>query len=446
MILQLSQAPAARGDALVPTLGDGYFPIGVFYQPAIPLATTSFAGWKGRGVNTLVGYESQGGPAAGGVSIEDYTTAAANAGMYLIRQPSADPTQDTNSHIIGWLQPDEPDLKGITPTALQATYNQLQGANAYLISQGVISTPRPVLTNFAGAFMTSYGLGRPWVGWGASPLGTPGTSNYIPYPTYVQGAVAASDWVAQDIYPVTGFGLPNLLGAVGDATTNLINYTTVGGGAAKPAFSYIETSNQRLFANSDPTLLVRGPTPSEMRAEIWDSIIHGARGIMYFPQELDGFQYDATPIDNALEMTKQNAAITGIARALNSSVTPDFSTVTFDNGAMEYIVKKVNGVTYLIALNLSNLPLSTTFSMDPGLSIGDLTLLSDNSLVPNLGDNSFNDVFGPYDVKIYAEGPGIGTGNLLSIPEPACLAVLAAFPLLLRPRRRNVASTVSSSD
>src|SRR5258708_9761713 len=64
---------------LSPEVPQDYFPIGVFYQPSVAVATTSFAGWKGRGVHTLVGWEQQ----SYGVSIGDYTAAAANAGRYL---------------------------------------------------------------------------------------------------------------------------------------------------------------------------------------------------------------------------------------------------------------------------------------------------------------------------------------------------------------------------
>ena len=430
-----------RADPLVPALGDSYFPIGVFYQPANALATTSFLGWKGRGVNTLIGWETQGWPSGGGVSIQNYTTAAANAGLYLIREPSSDPTQDTNSHIIAWLQPDEPDLKGIAPADLQATYSQLQAANATLIANGAISTPRPVLTNFAGGFMATYGYNSPWVSWSASPVGDPNSPNYIPYANYMSGAMAATDWVAQDLYPVTGFNVPEYLGAVGDTTKKLINWSKVNGGPGKPSFAYIETSNQRLFSNSDPTLDERGATPAEVRGEIWNSIIHGARGIIYFPQELDGFQYDATPADVAAEMTKQNATITGLARAINSTDAPAFTNVLFDNGLVEYITRSFQGVTYLIVLNLSDQPTTTTFSMNPSLTIGDLTVLGDNSILPNLGDNVntfniFTDTFDPYGVKIYADTNGALLGSMLSVPEPGNLFLLAAAPLILRRRRR----------
>ena len=403
----------AQAGPIAPGLPSNYFPIGAFYQPSIPKATTSFAGWKGRGINTLVGYEAQ-----GTIPIEDYTAAAASAGLYLIREPSADPTRDTDPNVIAWLQPDEPEDTNHTAAELQDTYSQLQVANATLIANGALSSPRPVLINFAGAHMVGGYGGLNW----ASPKGL---SVYGPY-------IQAADWVAQDIYPVTGWNQPNQLGVVGAATAKLSGWSN------KPTFAYIETSNQRLFSNSNPETFERGPTPSEVRFEVWDAIIHGARGIFYFSQSFNGFRYDATPIDVAAEMTKQDAAINGIAAALNSTDTPDVSTVTFGSGSIEYITRSYGGITYLIALNKSSSTLTTTFSANFTMAQNGLSILGTNQTLIGNG-NSFSDTFAPYGVRIYAEGaPG---ATPLAIPEPGALALIGVAPLLLGRRRRSASNS-----
>src|SRR3954469_24226582 len=58
------------------------FIIGVWYQPI-----DSFAKWKARGINTLVGYESNGNT----VSREQWTAAARKAGLSYIIKPTGDP-------------------------------------------------------------------------------------------------------------------------------------------------------------------------------------------------------------------------------------------------------------------------------------------------------------------------------------------------------------------
>ena len=307
-----------------------YFPIGVFYQPAVPNATTSFAGWAGRGVNTLVGFEHQ----SFTVTIPQYDAAATAAGLKVIREATDNPATDNNPNLVAWMLPhaDEPeDNPSINPLDLQAQYASLKA----------IKPTKPILMNFDGSHMMNNFGGVTW----ATPFSQ---ATYAPY-------MAAADWVAQDVYPVTGWLHYNALGAPGYATTTLKSYS-----GNKPSFAYIETSNQRLFNTQYPEFRERGVTPPEFRAEVWDAIIHGSRGIFYFPQMLTAFQYDGTPIDVAMEMTKSNAMITGLARALNSDNIPDVSTVNFSAGSMEYSVKSVNGVTYVIALNMSPASISTT--------------------------------------------------------------------------------------
>jgi hypothetical protein len=386
---------------LTPNLPQDYFPLGVFYQPANAVGTTSFDGWKGRGINTLVGYESQGGT----VSMSDYDTAAQAAGLYQIRQPSADPTQDTASNLIAWVQPDEPENQGIDASTLQTAYAAMKAANP----------DRPVLLNFDGSHIVS---GYKNFGWGSNRT----QADNAPY-------AAAADWLAQDVYPVTGWNYPQGIGVSGYGTQLLTQWYN------KPTFAYIETSNQRLFTASHPDWLERGPTPSEVRGEVWDAIIHGARGIMYFSQSFTGFRYDATPIDVAAEVTKQNAAITGLAAALNSDDAPDVNHLTFDNpGSLEYITRSYNGVTYLIVLNLSDQPTSTTFTADAASQIQDLQVLGEGRDLLPTDVNTFVDSFGPYDVHIYADVP-LGM-EALAVPEPAGLAAVGIGSMLLLGLRR----------
>lgn len=392
----IAVAPLLYAAPLGPGLPSDYFPIATFYQPANAVATTNFAGWKGRGVNTLIGYETQGGE----ISIDDYTTAAANAGLKIIREPTSSPATDNAPNLVGWLQTDEPDLKDIDPSILNAIYGSLKAANPN----------RPVLINFAGAFMVP----------GFAPLRT--QAYYMPY-------IQAGDWVAQDLYPVTGWNQPNAIGAVGQATGTLRGWSN------KPTFAFIETSNQRLQSNSTPEALERGPTPSEVRAEIWDAVIHGARGIAYFPQQINGFRYDATPIDVAAEMTRQDAAITGLAPALTSDATPDVTTVNFTNPAIEYVTRSFGGITYVIALNLTNGVVVTDFSAGFSMAASGLAILGGTDILTPNSLNIYSDAFGPYQVRIYAEGaPGAVP---LAIPEPSGIAFVSTTALLLARRRRN---------
>ncbi len=389
-----------RADSLIADQ-PGYFPIGVFYQPANPIVTTSFAVWKGRGINTLVGFEQQGAT----VSIDQWSQAAVDAGLYMIREPRDNIADDINQpNLIAYLQPDEPESKGITADSLQSNYDTWKAADP----------SRPILTNFDGSRV---------VGW----QGNLKQADYAPY-------IQAADWVAQDIYPVTGWLNPGALNIVGQATGTLKGWSN------KPTFAYIETSNQRLFAASHPTWGERGPTRDEVRGETWDAIIHGANGIMYFTQSFNAFRFDATPIDVTAEMTRQNGIITSLGAVLNSGEDPQISNITFDNGNLEALVKTLDGVTYVIVLNLSNGWVSGNITAD-GLVLGGALQVLGEGRDLLINGNEFSDSFGPYGVHIYAQVP-LGLAAV-QVPEPTSVAAFFAAAVIFLRRRGRVSRTTS---
>jgi hypothetical protein len=57
-----------------------------------------------------------------------------------------------------------------------------------------------------------------------------------------------------------------------------------------PQFSYIEASR----INQNGAQMSQSVTGAMLRAEVWAAVIHGARGIVYFPQVVapDGFDWD----------------------------------------------------------------------------------------------------------------------------------------------------------
>src|SRR5437763_4677608 len=81
------------------------FIIGVWYQPA-----SSFQKWKDRGINTLIGFEGEGG----GVTRDAWMKAAREAGLcYIVKPVPEDPAQMKSNaadpNLLAWKQPDEPD-------------------------------------------------------------------------------------------------------------------------------------------------------------------------------------------------------------------------------------------------------------------------------------------------------------------------------------------------
>jgi hypothetical protein len=286
-----------------------FFPIGVFGMP-----TWAFDTWKQRGANTVVGFDSFGGIN----TMDEWTQAAVDRGLYMIREPRANIAADvTQQNLLAWMQPDEEDLpnRSYPPSVAQQNYNAWKAVDPSM----------PVWVNFDGSDI---------VGWQHDvPM-----SNY---PLYLN----ATDWSSSGVYPMSGWLRPDDLDVSGRALDWLEK--TSGG---NPQFATIESSNQK-----GPWLPPNAPgvTPSQVRAEVWDSIIRGARGIVYFPQAFTPtFTYDNTAPDVAFEITKQNALITSIGAALESPLDPPTMGVNVAQ-PLEATWRVYNGKTYMIVLNLS---------------------------------------------------------------------------------------------
>ena len=136
----------------------------------------------------------------------------------------------------------------------------------------------------------------------------------MPKETY-QAYMKSADWIGNDFYPVTGYNRPDWLWKIGAAVDQLREWSD-----GKPQFAFIESSPQRPELDAQNT---RGVTPDELRGEIWHAVIHGVRGIVYFPQQIgEGFRYDATPQNVALEMARQNKRLAEMQDMLASAMNP----------------------------------------------------------------------------------------------------------------------------
>jgi hypothetical protein len=116
------------------------------------------------------------------------------------------------------------------------------------------------------------------------------------------------------------------------------------------------------------------PTPTVVRAETWLAIAGGARGIGYFPD------WWAEDIRNEVRLVNREilalapALLAPVARANWSAESP------VRVGARRY-----NGATYVIAVNTSTSPTSTSFTV-PGLGGRKLSVFRDGRIVTPLGD------------------------------------------------------------
>jgi len=314
LALALSACRAAPTKAPLPASPDsalfldGFFPIGVFSQTASNLES-----WRDRGCNTALEIPQ-------GEDRATWDAEAQRVGLKLIRRPVSDPADDIGrTDVIAWPQPDEPDVDGQQANC---------GGDCIALCERLftrwreVDPTRPVFVNLAGPNVLLPAACDHCNGPGDEP---PSPECYPNNATCYPRIIAAADWVGMDVYPVTGWLFSDALredvSVVGRTLDKLAGWTD------KPLFAIVEVSNQRL---NIPGAGTRGPTPGEYRAEVWDAIIHGARGIFYFPQAFNPFTFDATSAPVLREMERQHATLSALAPVLQSKIDPPGLTAAVD--------------------------------------------------------------------------------------------------------------------
>jgi hypothetical protein len=341
-------AAAADGPTSRPT-----FIIGVWSPPARDLAA-----WKTRGANTAVGYESE----SNTVSMDQWIAAARRQGMFTIRRPHKDIADDLNDpSLLAFLQMDEPDQRGIDPEVLLDQYGDWKKR-----APGI-----PVFLNVSGGHLLF---------------------RKTPRETYEQ-YFRAADWIGNDFYPVTGWNQPTWLPRIGQAI-DLARELSDG----KPQFAFIETSNQQLAWTPKNT---RGVTPGELRAEIWQAIVHGAGGIIYFPQQFNPFQFDATPSDVSLEMVKQDALLEKLGPILSLPHDPKGMKVSVTPPLEAAWRKGADGICYAIVVNMSPEPLKAQTIKLSGFPEGFVRVLTEESRSIVTVDQAFTTDFSAFGAAVY---------------------------------------------
>jgi len=346
-----------------------FFPIAVWMQ-----APSNAAAYRDAGINLYVGLW------AGPTDVQ--LTELHRTGMLVIcslNQLAL--THPTRSNIFAWMHDDEPDNARTRGARL--------GLASPMPPDSLLADHRRILANDSTRpVFLNLGQGVAWDNWYGR-----GTRNRRPedYPDYLLGCDIASF----DIYPTTH---PDLevrgnLWYVPRGVERLRAWVR----DEKPVWNCIETTHC-----DDPK---RKPTPHEVRAQVWMSLIHGSRGIIYFAH-----QFEPTFIEAALLADKEmlaavkrmNQQITSLAPALNSSSVTDLVSVASSNPAapIATMVKEHGGDIFIFAVAMRPLKSEVRFS---------IKRLSENTTVEVIGENrelhldsgTFSDSFGEWDVHLY---------------------------------------------
>lgn len=382
------------------TAGLAVLPSPALPQPAAPGATNAYSAW------------SQGPPADPGffpiaVWLQDpknaprYQAAGINVFVGLWRGPTAEQLAllkaadmrvicgqserslafKDNPIIIAWMHGDEPDNaqslssgKGygppITPEVIVRDYQQMRATDP----------ARPVLLNLGQGVAYDNYIGR-------------GVRRNHPedYPAYAKGA----DIVSFDIYPVVHdkAEIAGKLEYVPYGVQRLTQWTS----GLKPVWNCIECTR---ISN-----LEAKPAPHQVRSEVWMSLIHGSRGLIYFVHQFKPVFREAALLDDAAmlaEVTAINRQIHELAPVLNSPSLPDLATAKSSEPEvpLALLVKRHKDATYLFAAAMRNRPASGTFTLRGPPAAASVEVLGEGRTL-SLSNGQFTDSFAGYEVHLY---------------------------------------------
>lgn len=192
--------------------------------------------------------------------------------------------------------------------------------------------------------------------------------------------VANADVLGFDLYPLENWCRYDDFAKVFDSQRELVSLA-----AGKPTFQWIEASHMDC---ADPVL---DPTPQTVRAETWLAVAGGAHAIGYFPK-------DFAPEIGA-EIAREKREFQTLLPALDE---PGIE-ASADSDKLRVGARNHNGATYVIAVNASRQPVTTTINVP---ALGNRSVVSlDGTRSGTAANGTFSDTFGPLDVHIYIAAP-----------------------------------------
>jgi hypothetical protein len=294
--------------------------------------------------------------------------------------------------IVGWMHGDEPDNaqslargKGygppIPPARIGEDYRRIKANDP----------TRPVFVNL--------GQGVAWDGWHGRGVRT---NHPEDYPEYVRGG----DIISFDIYPAVHdkTAVAGKLWYVARGVDRLRRWT----GREQIVWNCIECTHI-----GNPKVK---PTPQQVKAEVWMSIVHGSQGIVYFCHQFQPRFIEAGLLADE-EMARAvgaiNREIHRLAAVINSPTLSDAATVTVtppDVSAdmarllgphgIAIAAKKHEGTLYLFAVRMEARPARGKFELKGLADEATVRVIGENRTI-RARDGRFEDDFGPHGVHLY---------------------------------------------
>lgn len=294
--------------------------------------------------------------------------------------------------IVGWLQQDEPDnaqaLPGgkgygppVPPEKVIQRYQEMRRRDP----------SRPVLLNLGQAVA--------WDGWHGRGVRT---NHPEDYPLYVQGG----DIVSFDIYPVV-HSKPAVAGKLW-FTPRGVQRLRQWAGPERVVWNCIETTR---ISNVQIK-----PTPQQVKAEVWMSLIHGSQGIIYFCHQFKPTFVEAALLadrEMAEAVGKLNRQIHQLAPVLWSPERRELVQASAQPAEVDEEMARLLGpagiaVTarvyknklYLFAVRMQPTDAQGEFRLTRVPGSAQAHVLGEDRTLP-VRQGMFTDHFGPYEVHLY---------------------------------------------
>lgn len=282
----------------------------------------------------------------------------------------------------GWTQQDEPDNAQpdgeggygpcVPPETIQARYAAMKAADP----------DRPVFLNLGQG--VAWDRERPFVGRGSACA-----DRWDHYPAYARGA----DILSFDIYPVTS-PYEHIRGDLSRVALG-VERLRAWAGPEQAVWNVIETTH--IHADTMPT-------PAQVRAEAWMSIVHGSRGLIYFAHEWVP-QFREAGLLHYPEMREGvaalNAEIQALAPALRAPPDPDAVTVEAGAVPVAVLATHAGAHSYLFAVSLGEQPTTARFRLrGAGAASLPVEVLGEDRGL-RAQDGAFEDAFTGYAVHLY---------------------------------------------
>ncbi len=341
--------------------GQDFFPIYVWQQPP----DSYWVGYhKSLGINTYMdhGYTPND-------QYNEQLLALLDANdMHAVLEFDANPNVVGHPRLLAWLtDDDEPFHTGVSVADVQADYDSIKAAD-----------PDHLVTiNFGSKFYWDWQFG--------DPGNEPAFQQYTDIP----------ELISFDFYPVTGWNQPTWVYMNGAMSAFMRDVYV---DHAKPVWAIVEASDQRLSWTPPSTT---GPSPEQMRLEVWDSIINGATAIGYFTIAFNPFEWaNLTPAIEA-EMQRTNGQIQALSSViLSPPSTLPLSTVEVSGQDHDVTVREEGSSYWIFAANtdMGYQPATIDFHFNQPPS--SVAVYDEGRTITPTG-NSFTDAFQPLEVHVY---------------------------------------------